>query len=60
MQNNDCLGVWFGNASNISQGYKGPNIGFKADCNATLTERHYCHQRFFCTCAHGLPVLLIA
>lgn len=33
VENNDFLGVWFGNANNINEGYKGPNVGFKANCD---------------------------
>jgi hypothetical protein len=32
VDNNDFLALWFGNSSNMSQGYKGPNVGFKANC----------------------------
>lgn len=30
--NNDFLGLWFGNASNLGEAYKGPNFGVKANC----------------------------
>lgn len=32
VQNNDFLGVWFGNAG-VAKNYEGPNFGFKANCN---------------------------
>lgn len=35
MEGNDFLAVWFGNASNINEAYKGPNIGLKANCGNT-------------------------
>ena len=34
VDNNDFLGLWFGNAANINAAYKGPNIGFKANCGS--------------------------
>jgi len=40
VQNNDFLGVWFGNANNLANGYLGPNVGFKANCdeNGSCTD----------------------
>ena len=33
LQNNDFMGVWFGNSSNLGAAYNGPNIGLKANCS---------------------------
>lgn len=30
--NNDFLGLWFGNSSNLDEAYKGPNFGVKTNC----------------------------
>ena len=39
VDNNDFLALWFGNSNNLSEGYKGPNVGFKANCgNGTCTN----------------------
>jgi hypothetical protein len=39
VDNNDFLALWFGNSNNLSQAYKGPNVGFKANCgNGTCTN----------------------
>jgi hypothetical protein len=32
VDSNDFMALWFGNSNNTSEGYKGPNIGFKANC----------------------------
>ena len=32
VDNNDFLALWFGNSNNLGQAYKGPNVGFKANC----------------------------
>lgn len=32
VKNNAFLGFWFGNASALSDAWKGPNMGFKANC----------------------------
>lgn len=32
VDNNDFMGLWFGNSANLGAGYQGPNIGFKANC----------------------------
>lgn len=32
VDSNDFLALWFGNSNNTSEGYKGPNVGFKANC----------------------------
>lgn len=29
---NNFLGLWFGNASNLAEAYKGPSFGFKSNC----------------------------
>ena len=37
--NNDFLGLWFGNANNLSEAYKGPNFGVKTNCgNGSCTN----------------------
>lgn len=37
--NNDFLGLWFGNANNLSGSYLGPNFGVKANCgNGSCTR----------------------
>lgn len=37
--NNSFLGLWFGNESSLSDGYKGPNFGFKTNCgNGTCSD----------------------
>lgn len=37
--NNDFLGLWLGNASNLGEAYKGPNFGLKANCgNGSCTN----------------------
>ena len=39
VDNNDFLALWFGNSNNLSQAYKGPNVGFKANCgNGTCSN----------------------
>lgn len=39
VNNNDFLALWFGNSNNLSQAYKGPNVGFKANCgNGTCSN----------------------
>jgi len=39
VDNNDFLALWFGNSNNLSEAYKGPNVGFKANCgNGTCTN----------------------
>lgn len=42
VQNNDFLGVWFGNAGN-AKAYEGPNFGFKANCD----EKGSCSNDLF-------------
>ncbi|MEW7849699.1 PEP-CTERM sorting domain-containing protein [Massilia aurea] len=32
VDNNDFMGLWFGNSANLAAGYLNPNIGFKANC----------------------------
>jgi hypothetical protein len=32
VDNNDFLALWFGKSNNKDQAYKGPNVGFKANC----------------------------
>lgn len=32
VENNDFLGFYFGTSGNMSEAYKGPNFGFKANC----------------------------
>jgi hypothetical protein len=32
VDSNDFMALWFGNSNNTSEGYKGPNVGFKANC----------------------------
>jgi len=49
VQNNDFLGVWFGNANNINEGYKGPNVGFKANCDEKAAAP------MTCSCARSAP-----
>ena len=39
VDNNDFLALWFGNSNNMAQAYKGPNVGFKANCgNGTCSN----------------------
>jgi hypothetical protein len=39
VDNNDFLALWFGNSNNLGQAYKGPNVGFKANCgNGTCSN----------------------
>lgn len=38
VDNNDFLGLWFGNAASMNTAYKGPNIGFKANCGGGCTN----------------------
>ena len=32
VDSNDFVALWFGNSNNTSEAYKGPNVGFKANC----------------------------
>lgn len=37
--NNDFLGLWFGNANNLTEAYKGPSFGVKTNCgNGSCTR----------------------